>query len=228
MIHDSPPAREYSRLVKVAAKIAPWLAYAAITAAMLKWTWLGWADPIVDFGEEVYVAWQILLGTHLGLNTYYIYGPLSPYCNALLFNLFGPSIHLLFLLNFLIAGVIFWLFHCILSIFAKPIAVCAALSIFILLFLCSQYVGIGNQNLIAPYRHGITHGLLCSLAALWMAFRWRQGQRILSAGLVGFFLGLACLTKPEVAIPGLGATAAVFLAHIWEQRQIRQIGRAHV
>ena len=196
----------------------PWLAYAAMAIAMLKWTWLGWADPIVDFGVEIYSAWQISTGAHLYRDIAYHFGPLSVYWNGLWFALFGPSYHLLFFLNFLVAGAVFFLLHRILSALAGPFAVFVALTVFLLLFLCPQYVGIGNENFMAPYRHGITHGFLCSLAAFWCAYRWLLHGRIPAAVGVGVLLGLACLTKPEVAIPGFGATVTILLAHAWTQR----------
>lgn len=216
----NPPLSPTTRSYRLFFAIAPWLAYSVMAAVMLKWTWLGWADPIVDFGVEIYSAWQISTGAHLYRDIAYHFGPLSAYWNGLWFSIFGPSYHLLFLLNFLVAGAVFFLLHRILSTIANPFAVFVALSIFILLFLCPQYVGIGNENFMAPYRHGITHGFLCSLAALWMAYRWMQNGRAINAILVGIFLGLACLAKPEVAIPGLGATATVFLARIWSQHRV--------
>lgn len=208
------------RLARKFIAVTPWLAYAAIAAAMLKWTWLGWADPIVDFGVEIYSAWQISAGAQLYRDIAYHFGPLSAYWNGLWFAIFGPSYHLLFLLNFLAAGTVFFLLHRILSAMARPFAVFAALAAFLLLFLCPQYVGIGNENFMAPYRHGLTHGFLCSLAALWLAYRWMQNGRVQEATGVGFLLGLACLAKPEVAIPGFGATTTVFLAQIWSQHRV--------
>ena len=214
----SPIPVRKSRLARTFIVVAPWLAYAAMAAVMLKWTWLGWADPIVDFGVEIYSAWQISEGAHLYRDVAYHFGPLPAYWNGLWFAIFGPSYHLLFLLNFLVAGAVFFLLRRILSAMAHPFAVFAALATFLLLFLCPQYVGIGNENFMAPYRHGLTHGFLCSLAALWMAYRWMQNGRAHEAAGVGLLLGLAGLAKPEVAISGLGATATVFLAHIWTQR----------
>ena len=59
---------------------------------MLAWTWNVCPDPVIDYGREVYVPWRITQGQVLYRDINYFNGPLSPYLDALLFKLFGPSI----------------------------------------------------------------------------------------------------------------------------------------
>src|SRR3984893_6418131 len=69
------------------------LALHAVTfAALTFWSWRKWADPLVDFGRELYVPWQITRGKMLSRDIASLFGPLSPYINALWFRLFGVSL----------------------------------------------------------------------------------------------------------------------------------------
>jgi hypothetical protein len=66
---------------------------------MLRWTWLRWADIVVDFGRELYTPWQISQGRVLYRDVAAFYGPLSQYFNGLVFWLFGPSYRVLVFTN---------------------------------------------------------------------------------------------------------------------------------
>src|SRR5439155_1755159 len=70
-----------------------------------------WADPLVDFGRELYVPWQLVRGRVLYADVAYLNGPLSPYLNALWFRLFGISMRTLVLCNAGILGIVIVLLH---------------------------------------------------------------------------------------------------------------------
>ena len=65
--------------------------HAATFAGLLAWSWRKWPDPLVDFGRELYVPWQITEGQVLFRDVASLFGPLSPYLNALWFRLFGMT-----------------------------------------------------------------------------------------------------------------------------------------
>ena len=48
--------------------------------------WAGWASPLIDFGRELYVPWQLAQGKVLYRDIAYLDGPLPPYLNALWFT----------------------------------------------------------------------------------------------------------------------------------------------
>src|SRR5881275_1459520 len=73
---------------------------------MLAWTWLTWPDPIVDFGRELYVPWQITQGKVLYRDIAYFNGPLSPYFNALVFRILGVSLHSVVIVNLALLGLL--------------------------------------------------------------------------------------------------------------------------
>ena len=70
------------------------------------WSWGRWADPIVDFGNEPYISWQLLEGRALYRNLAWLYGPLSPWLNAFSFRLFGTSLATLAVFNLVVAAVL--------------------------------------------------------------------------------------------------------------------------
>ena len=80
------------------------LLYAILTAIMLHATWLTWPDAYLDFSREHYRPWRVSCGDVLYRDLAYDFGPVSVYVNAALFAILGrPSIHALFVLNF-----VFW------------------------------------------------------------------------------------------------------------------------
>ncbi|MHC5212886.1 MAG: hypothetical protein ACYTG2_19440, partial [Planctomycetota bacterium] len=62
-------------------------------------TWRTWPHPFVDFGREVYTAWQLSEGKTLYRDVAYFNGPLSPAFNAMVFKVFGASLSALFFSN---------------------------------------------------------------------------------------------------------------------------------
>ena len=69
----------------------PGLSLAGLFVALAGWSWGKWSDPQIDFGNELYTAWQITEGRLLYAEMAYRNGPLSHYLNALGFALFGVS-----------------------------------------------------------------------------------------------------------------------------------------
>jgi len=75
---------------------------ATFTAAMAAWTWRAWPDPVVDFGQQLYVSWRMAEGAVLYRDLAYHYGPLSPWLNALAFEWFGAGLMTVATLNLVI------------------------------------------------------------------------------------------------------------------------------
>ena len=59
---------------------------------MLIWSWRTWPDPLIDYGQQLYVSWRLAEGDALYRDVAYLYGPLSPWINAALFRLFGVGL----------------------------------------------------------------------------------------------------------------------------------------
>ena len=200
-LNGAPPAagsRTWSALV--------FAIHAAVFAGLLAWSWRKWPDPIIDFGRELYVAWQITEGRVLYRDLATLFGPLSPYVNAFWFRMFGVSLTTLVACNLaifalLLAGIYRFVGRC-----ADRVAAAAATLSVLLLCGFSQYVEIGNYNFVTPYAHEATHGLAIGIGLLLcLANGVRTGSRLRSWAAAGICFGLIVLTKPETAIAALAA-----------------------
>ena len=74
--------------------LGPGLA-ALLFLTLASWSWGRWPDILVDFGRELYVPWRLSSGAQLYRDLAYFNGPLSPYLNALWFDLFGVGLRTL-------------------------------------------------------------------------------------------------------------------------------------
>ena len=131
---------------------------------MFSLSWQRWPDIFIDFGRELYVAWQIKNGSFLYKDIYYLKGSISPYINGLLFRIFGTSILTIATFNIiLIAFLTYFIYRIFLETTDKIVAT-ATSTTFLGIFAFSQYVGIGNYNYVTPYSHEWTHGIFISLS----------------------------------------------------------------
>ncbi len=192
---------------------------AATGAIMLAWTWRTWPDPLVDFGRELYVPWQLAEGRVLYTDIAHFTGPLSPYWNALWFRLLGPSLSALVAVNVvLLAGLTALLYALLVHVAGRFAGTVGAL-VFVTLFAFSPF-GIGNYNYVCPYSHELTHGILLTLAGLCAIGRHhRRGGAGGIAG-AGLALGLLALTKIEVLAAGGAAILLGVALTLWVERPL--------
>jgi hypothetical protein len=187
----------------------------AVLAGMAAWSWGRLVEVQIDFGREIYLAWQLANGKRLYADLVYYYGPLSPYLNALAFDLFGTSIQTLMLCNLVIAGLITTVLYLLLLDIGDSFSATVSCCLFALIFSCGNWLGTPSVfNYLCPYSHTATHGLLLGLVSILLAGRVTRAPTPWSAALCGLALGLTFLTKPEPfvaaavgALIGLGLTA---------------------
>ena len=155
-----------------------WLTAGVVTVTglvLLRWSWGKWLHPIVDFGRELYVPWQIVSGRTLQVDLAYFNGPLSPWLNALAFRLFGTSLLTLVCLNAIVlaatVALLVWLF----GRFGRPLTAAVGAVFFLVCFAFADPTSSGTYNFMAPYSHEVTHGFLLSLMVLVLLEQ--QGQR---------------------------------------------------
>ena len=169
-------------------------------AAMLWVSWRKWPDLLIDFGQQLYLAWQMVEGRALYEDLICNYGPLAPYANAGAFACLGPSVMTLVLLNLLVFGGIAWITCRLMRRVGTPVSAGCCGVMLMLVFGFSQLSTGGNFNYATPYENSITIGLLPALAALWVALRYRGARPVWWT--VGCCLGLCFLSKPEVFLAG--------------------------
>ncbi|MHC4984013.1 MAG: glycosyltransferase family 39 protein, partial [Planctomycetota bacterium] len=192
---------------------------------MLFWTWRTWPDPLVDFGRELYIPWQLSQGKVLYADVTTHSGPLSQYWNAVWFYLFGASLTVLVVCNLVLLALLIAVLYYVFGQAGGRFSATASCLVFVALFAFAQFVRIGNYNYVCPYAHEMTHGVLVSLIALvsiWSYPAWGLRAPLVS----GLALGLAFLTKVEVFLPGAVAAAAAMLLMICARRHSRRRGLA--
>jgi hypothetical protein len=196
------------------------LAIACTFLALAAWSWRKWTDVHIDFGNELYIAWQLGEGKALYRDIAHRNGPLSHYLNALVFCAFGVSIRTLVFANLVVLGAICAMLHRVFRLGCDRFTATVACIVLLGVFGFSQYVPIANFNYVTPYQHFQTHGLALSLALLLALERCaRTGSRAW-AGAAGAALGLVFLTKIELFVP-----AAAMTALAWALMARRGLGR---
>ena len=200
-------------------KICSWLGVIPMGIAfiLLSWfSWRKWPDPLIDFGQQLYVPWRLSRGAVLYHDVSYVYGCLSVCYHAALFKIFGVSLNVILASNFLI---LIFLLLLVYRLFLKCSDVWTAattgLALTVLAF--SQLLDVGNYNYICPYSHEEFHGIVLAVVMMACLARWLEAGRKLPLALAGVCLGLIFLTKPEVFV---GAVAPFVVAVILQWRRI--------
>lgn len=181
----------------------------AIFLIMLIVSWQRWSSVIADSGRELDLPLRLLNGEWLYRDVHYLYPPLSPYFNALLYRVFGPHLSVLQISGVLCALLLVWLCSRIAQRLLSPnesaLAVCG-----VIVFCIFKPAG----NLISPYAYAALHAMLFALTALWLTLRYAESRH--SRELIGASLcvGLATITKQEFALAaGVTLMATLFYLH---------------
>ncbi len=173
-------------------------------SGLLYWTWRQWLDPVIDFGRELYVPWQLSEGKVLGVDIMSFYGPFSPAFNAFCFRIFGANLLTLILVNAVILAIATVFLYAIICQISTRVAAAVSGLAFLAIFGFGHLIVVGNFNFITPYSHEATHGFTLCLASLYCFCRWVRGRSVRWIVSGGVCAGLVFLTKPEffVAIGG--------------------------
>lgn len=209
-----PPGRRAARVGRWAGPVVIVLA----GTAMARWSWLTWPDVLIDFGRELYVAWQLAEGKALYTDIAYFNGPLSAYLNAAWFRLFGVGLHTLANCNIAILAGLVWLLYRLLSDISDHFSATAACLVFVTIFAFSQVDAIGNYNYVCPYSHEMTHGLFLCLLAVFFLFRYQRCGRLRCIAAAGVATGLLFLTKAEVFAAATAAVVVGLSLTLWLER----------
>ncbi|HYV04344.1 MAG TPA: hypothetical protein VFB82_07155, partial [Blastocatellia bacterium] len=185
-------------------------------------SWERWGNPLVDCGREMNQPLRLAAGQMLYSDVRHIYGPLSPYVNATLYRIFGPSLGVLYadgiFSALLILALVYWLSR---QLMGRVATLAATLSV---MWLCA-FKQAGNY--VLPYSYSALHGCALGLASLALLVRFVQvrtsrvkseDQVFASSGLLiaaGVMAGLATLAKTEMGFAAIAAgVVAVTLAGI--------------
>lgn len=187
-----------------------WLAavvLALVGGGLALWTWGKNFHLFVDYGREVYVPWRLSEGDVLYRDIAWFNGPLSAYFNALVFAVFGTDIRTQALVNLaVVAAVTVLVWHCARALANRGTALCCGL-VWLVASAFQHLDASGNFNWVAPYSHEMTHGVALGLLTIWLLRRALARGTWWAFSMCGAALGLCLLTKAEVALATLVATA---------------------
>ncbi|HEX4001808.1 MAG TPA: hypothetical protein VHX36_04120 [Candidatus Acidoferrales bacterium] len=186
------------------------MALLALWGGLFWATWATWGSLTIDSGREMYVPMALLRGKMLYRDVFYLYGPLSPYFNSLLYRLFGVHLAVLYwagALSALFSGV--FLFFTGLELGSWPAGLGAASIVQIQAFESSY------MCFPLPYSFASVYGCLTACVFIWLVVRsckspgriWIFG--VGCAAAVAFLLklefGFACYTTLGILLVLRGA-----------------------
>jgi len=219
-----PSRISFLRFKMSASIIRSTLLIAAVAGSLACWIWGHTGEILLDFGGQLYIAWQVSIGKVLYRDVSSVYGPLSPCLNAIVMKLFGPSLNVILTANLIILGFITAILYFLLRAMSSTFSTTVATIFFLSVFALSAPTRLANYNFLTPYAHEMTHGFLLCLAAIACIEWFSHKQTLLPVFAGGLLTGLAFLTKPEIF---LGCAAAFYLgllAVVWTQRS-KSFGR---
>ncbi|HET8675644.1 MAG TPA: glycosyltransferase family 39 protein [Blastocatellia bacterium] len=202
---------------KIDKRDLPWVALIALSFIVgLAVSWQRWGNMLVDCGREMNQPLRLARGEMLYSEVRHIYGPLSPYLNATLYRVFGPSLGVLYAEGIITAIIILALVYYIArQLMNRAASTAATLSV---VWLCA-FKQAGNYFL--PYSYSALHGCALGLVTLALIVRFIQAEkrrrdtspRLL--GVAGLAAGLTLLAKTEMGLAAVvtGIVAVVLVAY---------------
>ncbi len=183
----------------------PWVALIAISFLFgLAISWQRWGNLLVDCGREMNQPLRLVSGEMLYSEVRHIYGPLSPYINATLYRLFGPSLNVLYAEGIVTAIIILALVYYIArQLMGRAPSATATLSV---LWLCA-FKQAGNY--VLPYSFSALHGCALGLVTLALLIRLiktenRHGEASpYLLAVAGLAAGFTLLAKTEMGLAAL-------------------------
>jgi Dolichyl-phosphate-mannose-protein mannosyltransferase len=183
---QNPPARW------TAATRYALLALIALWAVLFWVTWATWGNLTIDCGREMYVPVALLKGKMLYRDVWYLYGPLAPYFNSLLFRVFGVHLAVLYWagsLSALFSGIFLYLTGMELGSWPAGVGAASVVQIqaFESSFMCFPL----------PYSFAAVYGCLTACLFLWLIVRSDKSPKLEWIFGAGCAAAIALLLKPE-------------------------------
>lgn len=184
-------------------------------------TWGHWGDFQVDNGRELYVPAEILKGKLLFRDLWYMYGPLAPYLKALLFQIFG--VHLTVLYGFGLALTIG--FALITFEISRRFNLGPLGRLVPSLFFLTEAFYPTIRNFVFPYSYAASLAAFLGLVCLYFVMRHGTEGRTRDLGIAAVLASLVILTKQEFGVACLALLAFDMAARYWNQRSSRELLR---
>lgn len=185
-------------------------------------SWEMWANPVIDGGREMNTPLRLLQGEKIYSQVYYLYGPVAPLFNALLYKLFGVHLNTLYAAglagSLLLILLIFHLARGFMSTYESLLAAAA-----VLLLCIFKHSG----NIIFPYSYAALYGTLLGTFALAAQVDYLRSYRAISLLAAGVSSGLALCCKMEFGFAAIASLLTLMITARPPQRaRIARIGLA--
>jgi 4-amino-4-deoxy-L-arabinose transferase-like glycosyltransferase len=190
---------------------------AALFVFMLLVTWDRWTHPLIDHGREMNVPARILSGERLYIDIMYYYGPFAPYFNALLYWLFGIHLKTLHVSGIVCAALVLIMIYWIGRRLMRPWE--SALATSLVLVTCAIEVNFGNY--VQPYSYAALYGWTFAVGALVCALQYLRTNTEIAMLVGGVLAGGAIVSKPELALLGLGPAGVAWAIRSFDARRWR-------
>ncbi len=162
---------------------------------------------------------RLLRGELLYRDIHYLYPPLSPYFNSLLYRIFGIHLEVLNVAGIICSAIIVWLCYLIARrILSEREAILATIAVIVWCIFKPE------GNLISPYSFSALHGMMLALGTLVVTLRYGEKRTWREVFGAGVMIGLAGITKQEFALTAAvtWSAGALFIHHkTWQQLFLR-------
>jgi hypothetical protein len=173
--------------------------------AMATISWQKWADLIWDYGQQLYIPWQISQGKVLYRDVHYLFGPFSVYLHGLLFKIFGSSVQVLVWFNLGVITALSLLIYQLFKYYADTLTATLTTLAFLGIFAFGQYYGESNFNFVCAYVYELSHGVFLSFLVLYISTLNLESPTHSKWAWMGLLSGCVYLTKPEVFLALMAA-----------------------
>jgi hypothetical protein len=204
----------------------PWNArtLAGLAALIVVWaawfygTWETWGWLTADCGREMYVPTVLAEGKTLYKDIWYLYGPLAPYWNSLLYRIFGIHLTVLYW-----AGSLSALGSAIL-LYISGMRLSSALAGWTAgAILLTESFHHSLFSFPLPYSFASVYGCLTACLFLWFLIRATESDKPLWVFAAGTAAAAALLLKLEFGAACYGALALLIAARWYQSRSWRRV-----
>ena len=169
-------------------------------------SWHRWASVVIDGGREMNLPLRLLNGETIYRDAYYLYGPLAPYINAFLYQIFGVHLNTLYAAGFacslLILMIVFQISRHIMPLLQATLATLAVIVI------CVFKQG-GHTPF--PYAFSALYGTTLALLAFALQFYFLENRKNIFLIISGFLIGLTLICKQEYAFAAIASSLALII-----------------
>ena len=193
-------------------------ALVVIWAALMYLTWASWGNVTVDSGHEMYVPAVLSEGKMLYRDVWFMYGPVAPYLNSILFRIFGLRLEVLYWAGSLSAlGSAAFLFLTGMRLGSWVIGWAAGAVVLIQAFAPWLFC------FPLPYSFAPVYGCLTACLFLWLVVRASTSKRQVWVFGAGTAAAAALLLKLEYGVSCYVALLLLILARSYRRQSWKPI-----